>query len=44
MLNTLLQYVRDAKKIGGQAGGQASVLLLPSKCSDSLVSMGGKSC
>jgi hypothetical protein len=28
MLNTVLQYVHDAKKTEGQAGGQASVLLL----------------
>jgi hypothetical protein len=44
MLNTVLQYIRDAKKIGGQAGGQVSALLLSTEGNDSLLSLGGKSC
>jgi hypothetical protein len=42
MLNTV--YIRDAKKTGGQAGRQASALLLSGEVNDSLLSLAGKSC
>jgi hypothetical protein len=37
MLNTVSQYIRDAKKTGGQAHGQASPCLLSTKVNDSAV-------
>jgi hypothetical protein len=40
MLNTVSEYIRDAKKTGGQARGQTSALPLSTKVNVSLQSWG----